>query len=385
MRKTGYKEIFIFIAGSTPQVITETIYALAVKKPSVHPDEVYIITTCMGKAKAEELLIRKGILKELVSEYKLPPIELKESSFIIPKDCSGNMLDDIRDEGENESMGDLITSVIRDKTGDPACRLHCSIAGGRKTMSFYLGAAMQLFARPWDKLYHVLVSPEFESNPEFFYKPKKDTIITPLNLPLTKGRSKPLNTKDAIITLAELPFIRLRNKISPDSAVFRELVREGQKEIDMAMVQPELRINLAERKIWIGQKAVKMTPLHLMIYTAYLKRKLYHCKYPDRPYCYDCTDCYPTLLDLSTKASLEEMAKDYMKMSVSRAEDLLYKYKDGLRHEVLRQAISKIKKVIGDVLKDDAMTSYYAITSPRREYFNTRHGVRVEKGKIRIE
>jgi CRISPR-associated protein Csx14 len=223
----------------------------------------------------------------------------------------------------------------------------------------------------------VLVTPDFESNHDFFYKPKKDTVI--------KSNGKRLHTKNARITLAELPIIRLRNKVSLGGSNFKELVREGQKEIDMAMIQPELRINFAERQIRIGQKLIQLPPLHLMIYTAYLKRKLYYCKYPKRPYCHNCTDCYPSLLDLSTKTALEEMAKDYMKISVSRAEDLLYKYKDGLKHEVIRQPISKIKKAIGDVVKDEALTSYYAITSPRREYFTTRHGVRVEKGKIRIE
>lgn len=49
MRKTGYKEIFIFIVGSTPQIITETIYALAIGKPAIYPEEIYIITTAIGK------------------------------------------------------------------------------------------------------------------------------------------------------------------------------------------------------------------------------------------------------------------------------------------------------------------------------------------------
>ncbi|WP_442891844.1 CRISPR-associated ring nuclease [Dissulfurispira sp.] len=40
-------------------------------------------------------------------------------------------------------------------------------------MSFYMGAALQLFGRPWDRLYHVLVTPEFESNPEFFTSQRK--------------------------------------------------------------------------------------------------------------------------------------------------------------------------------------------------------------------
>lgn len=377
MRKAGYKEIFIFISGSTPQVITETICALAAKKPQVHPDELYMITTCRGKAIAQNTLIRKGILKKLCDEYSMPRITLKESSFIIPAGCSVAGLDDIRDESENEAMGDLITSFIRDKTSDPAARLHCSIAGGRKTMSFYLGAAMQLFARPWDRLYHVLVTPEFESNPAFFYKPKRDIII--------KADGRNLNTKDAEVILAELPFIRLRNKLSLGGTGFRDMVNEGQRDIDIAMVQPELKTKLAEKKLQISGITISLTPVNMMIYITYLKQKLHRCRHTERPYCRECTDCFPTIVELSTRPALEEMAKDYHVMYPSRVEDVLHKYKDGLSQDIIRQAVSKIKKTIGDALEDEAMTLIYAVTSPRRAYANTRYGVRVEKGKIRIE
>ncbi len=383
MKKSGYKEIFIFIAGSTPQVITETIYALAVKKTPVHPDEIYIITTCKGKSIAEDALIGKGILKELCKEYNLPLITLKDSSFIIPAGCSGNALDDIRDEEENEAMGDLITSFIREKTAGSAARLHCSIAGGRKTMSFYLGSAMQLFARPHDRLYHVLVSPEFESNPGFFYKPRKDKRLTPLSPPLNKG-GKQLHIKDAVITLAELPFIRLRNKLSLEGTGFKELVKEGQRDIDIAVVQPDLKVRLAEKTLQIGDRTISLTPINMMVYIAYLKHKLNRCRHPERLYCRECADCFPTIVELSTRPALEEMAKDYLLMYPSRVEDFLYKYKDGLSQEIIRQAISKIKKAVGEALGDEAMTSIYAITSPRRAYANTRYGVRVEKGKIKL-
>lgn len=390
MKKTGYKNIFIFITGSTPQVITETIYALAMKKPPVYPDGIFIVTTCKGKALAEKALFDRGVLKTLTDEYDLPPIAIKEISFIIPTDCSGNLLDDIRDEAENEAMGDLITSFIREKTKNPSYKLHCSIAGGRKTMSFYLGSALQLFGRPWDKLYHVLVTPEFESNPEFFYKPKRDRIITPLNPPLDKGGDgglKQLHTKDAEIVLAELPFIRLRDKVSLDGKGFKKLVEEGQKEIDMAIVQPELILNLQEKLLQIGDKAIRLTPANLMIYTAYIRYKLNHCKYPERQYCRECTDCFPSLVDLTTRPALEEMAKDYKIMYPSRVDDMLNKkeYKTGLTHEVVRQAISKIKKEIEKSLADETLSSYYSITTSLRGYGTSRHGIRAEKSKIRIE
>ncbi|MEW6068483.1 MAG: CRISPR-associated ring nuclease Csm6 [Nitrospirota bacterium] len=406
MKKQGHKDIFIFIAGSTPQVITETVYSLAIKDPPVYPDEIYIITTEKGKGIVIDALIKKGHLQRLIDEYSLPAINLQDISFVIPMDASGSLLEDIRDFNENEIMGDLITSFIREKAKDSSAALHCSIAGGRKTMSFYLGSALQLFGRPWDKLYHVLVTPEFENHPDFFYKPKEERNLTPLNPPLDKGgngelsdkvgeeglkrvrangRSPLLNTKDAQINLAELPFIRLREKLSLQGKGFRELVAEGQKDIDIAAIQPEVRINLSKRAVSIGNKSIRLTPLHLMIYTAYLRQKLNRCRFPERQYCLDCTECFPSLLELATKPALEDMAKDYIKICPPKVDDLLNKYKEGLSIETIRQAISKIKKAFSNELADETISACYSITTSLREYSNTRHGVRVEKGKIRIE
>ena len=77
MKKQGHKNIFIFIAGSTPQVITETVYSLAVKKPPVYPDEIYIITTEKGMRIVNDALIKKGLLQKLIDEYRLPAITLQ--------------------------------------------------------------------------------------------------------------------------------------------------------------------------------------------------------------------------------------------------------------------------------------------------------------------
>ena len=61
--------------------------------------------------------------------------------------------------------GRCITNLIRAFTADPESALHVSIAGGRKTMGFFLGYALSLYGRAQDKLSHVLVSPPFESSP----------------------------------------------------------------------------------------------------------------------------------------------------------------------------------------------------------------------------
>jgi len=385
MGKEGFKEIFVFVAGITPQVVTETIYTLAQRKPPVYPDELFIITTAIGKQHIQDTLIKKGVLKELAAEYGIPDIILDERSFVVAKDQNNTDIMDIQNEAENELMGDLITTFIRDKTGDQKSRLHCSIAGGRKTMSFYMGAALQLFGRPRDRLYHVLVSPEFESNPAFFYKPKKNRIIEGRAL---DGTMKKLNTRDALIHLAELPYIRLREKLSLDGKGFGELVRESQKRIDSAIVQPDINVDLSARTVRIGGEMVRMTPAQLMLYTMFLRQKTDFCKNPNRRFCLECTDCFITPTSLRNDEVLNVMAEDYKKIyrsDVFRAEELLSRWKQTeFFHNLIRQNISKINKSIQEQVKTKMHVPSCVVMSIM-QYGSTRYGVSIEKGKVHIE
>jgi CRISPR-associated protein Csx14 len=375
--KNRFRETLVFVTGTTPQIVTETIYGLMKKRPRVMPDELFIITTSHGEEVIRKLLLESGIFQKFSEEFNIRKDIFRKESLRVITDRRGRPLNDIISEKDSEAAGDFISSFIRELAGDQGRRLHCSIAGGRKTMSFYMGSALQLFGRPWDRLYHVLVHPDFESHPDFFYKPA-------VNEKLQKGKTI-LNTDDAWIYLCELPVIRLGTKVSLNGRGFRELVREGQLEIDMAMMQHDLIVKRAAREIRIGPHTFRLTPLHMMIYLAYLRYKLQKCKHPGRPYCFDCTDCFPSIVELATRPALEEMAKDYLKMAPSRVDDLLYKHKNGLSMEILRSSISKIKRRISSETNDETLASCYAVTAARRDYANTRYGVRIEKGKIRIE
>ncbi len=380
------KDILICLAGVTPQIITETIYALSRNIPPVFVKELYIITTSYGKQSLTDSLIKHGILKQLIKEYRLPDIYFTEECLIVIKNQEGAPLQDIRDKEENEAAGDLITGFIREKTKDATTRLHCSIAGGRKTMGFYLGGALQLFGRPWDKLYHVLVNPEFESNPDFFYPPKKSKQI-PCRMP--DGTKATVNTDHACIQLAELPFIRLKGKLHLGSNNFRELVRQGQEEIDTAVVQEPLRVNLHDRTLEIGDRTIDLTPMELSLYLILMEQKLCQCRHPEKRHCQECTGCYTTMGYLMGREGLNAFVGCYKRIfgkDSLKSRELYEKYgkRGGIPPKILRQVISKVRRKIEDGIRDKNLTQFYTIASTGG-YGSTQYGVSLEKSRMVIE
>ncbi|MFN3531870.1 MAG: CRISPR-associated ring nuclease Csm6 [Candidatus Brocadia sp.] len=380
------KDVLICVAGATPQIVTETIYALSKNIPPVFVKELYIITTSRGKQLIADTLLSQGMLKRLITEYKLPGISFNEDCLIVIKTSHGVPLQDIRDNEENEAAGDIITGFIREKARDATIRLHCSIAGGRKTMGFYLGGALQLFGRPWDKLYHVLVSPEFEGNPDFFYPPKKPKLI-PCRLP--DGTEKKISTAMASVQLAELPFVRLREKLHLGSSGFRELVRLGQEGIDTALVQEPLRVNLRDRALEIGDGTIYFTPMELALYIILMERKLLHCRRLERKFCLECSDCHIPIVYLMGRDGLNAFVACYERIfgkGSSKSHELYEKYgrRGGIPSKILRQVISKIRRKIEDGIRDKSLIPFYTITSIG-SYGSTQYGLRLEKGRMVIE
>ncbi len=379
------KDILICVAGATPQIITETIYALSRSIPPVFVRELYIITTSYGKQLIVDTLIKQGILRRLADENKLPEIYFTEDCLIAIKTPEGALLQDIRNNEENEATGDIITAFIREKAEDAGVRLHCSIAGGRKTMGFYLGGALQLFGRPWDKLYHVLVSPEFESNPDFFYPPRRPKQIS---CRTSDGTRALMNTDQACIQLAELPFIRLKGKLHLGSNSFRELVRQGQEGIDTALVLEPLRVNLLDKALEVGGRTIYFTPMELSLYMVLMEQKLHQCLHTEKRYCLECTDCYTPIGYLMGREGLQAFAECHEKIfgGDSQKGKMLYeKYgkRGGIPSKIIRQAISKIRRKIEDGIPDKNLAPFYTIASVGA-YGNTQYGLRLEKGKMVI-
>ena len=261
------RRLLLAATGLSPQVVTETVYALAVGKRWV-PDEIRLLTTVEGAERARLSLLggRRGWLARLREEYGLPVIRFGAEQITTLRGPGGGELGDIRSADENAAAADGLSEAVRRATAERDSEVHVSIAGGRKTMGFYLGYALSLYGREQDCLSHVLVEPPFESHPEFFYPSRSSRIIY-----TAPPDSRPLDTSKARVTLAEIPFVRLRGTLGEraleQGAGFRALVAAAQSGLG-----PRLEFELRRRKVRAGGVELELAPAELAFYALLARR-----------------------------------------------------------------------------------------------------------------
>jgi CRISPR-associated protein (TIGR02584 family) len=252
------KNILLAITGLSPQVVTETLYGI--KQAGMEwPDEIQIITTKRGKEQARLGLLEphdgnKPMLEQLCVDYGMQlPVLTTDTIFVVP-DAQGEDVDDARTFEDQEALADFIVGHVGKLCADEGIRLHASLAGGRKTMTFFLGYAMTLFSRIDDRLSHVLVDEVFEGNRNFYY-PKPYTHVID-----GRGDNEKLDAKNAHVILAEIPFIRQRSQLHKN--VLKSM--ESESYLDLVMFQNavnelhkvKLNIDLKRRSVTILGKDV---------------------------------------------------------------------------------------------------------------------------------
>ncbi len=262
------RRVLLAVTGLSPQVVTETLYALAQENNgSELPTEVHLITTASGRERAELALLSDdpGWFHRMCSDLKLPEIHFTAENIHCIEDKAGSPLTDIRTVDDNERLADLIVEKVRMFTSDADTALHASIAGGRKTMGFYLGYALSLYGRPQDRLSHVLVSQPFESSWNFFYPTPYSQVIEIRDGALA-------DTKNAEVMLAEIPFVSLRHglpeKLLKGGCSYSDTVEAARK----ALTPPQLIIDLQGRRIQAGDTIVELPPKQLAFYSVFARR-----------------------------------------------------------------------------------------------------------------
>ena len=196
------RKILVAVTGMSPQIVTETLFALVTQK-DWRPDEVHVLTTGVGAENIRSALFADGHFARFCADYAPAGIVFTQDNIHLIRDTAGNVLDDIRTPEENNLAADMIVRFIRDCCLAEDTALHVSIAGGRKSMGFYIGYALSLFGRAQDSLSHVLINAPFEGNRDFFFPPRVPQLIaTPQG---------DISTAQADVMLADIPFVRMRD------------------------------------------------------------------------------------------------------------------------------------------------------------------------------
>lgn len=266
------RKVLIAVTGLSPQVLTETVFALATRKAEPWiPDEIVLITTARGAENARLQLLSDdpGWFFRLCREWALPPIEFRAESIFVVRRPDGSALDDIRDDQDNLCVADGIASIVRKYALRPDTEIHASIAGGRKTMGYCLGYAMSLFGRAQDHLSHVLVSSPFENHPDFFYPSAKPRIIRSLD----RGFDA-LDASKARVWLGDIPFVRLGEGLPAGllggTSSFADAVRLAQRQLSA----PMLELRRATHRITCAGTTIDLPPIQMAFLCWFAGRKL---------------------------------------------------------------------------------------------------------------
>lgn len=208
---SGPRRVLACVSGMSPAVVTETLHVLVTQHDFI-PDEIHVITTGQGRDKVLQNLLAEpdGHFHRFMREY-LPQGRIRFDAgtiHVIGADAAGaGGLGDIQTDAENRLAADTLYRVLREIKNVPGTVLHASVAGGRKSMSFYMGHAFSLVAEPADRLSHVLVNEPFDGTvPEFHYPPK-----TPRMMKIRKGGAEAgeISSDKAELQLAELSVLKL--------------------------------------------------------------------------------------------------------------------------------------------------------------------------------
>jgi len=256
------RNILLAISGLTPQIVTESLYVLAVKE-KIEISEIYIITTRRGeqvlqgkdKSSITPNISIKSEISELCNNNDIKTPRFSYKNNVIAAEEESTFLYDVRTDEENILFPNKAAEVVKKLTEDDNVALHVSIAGGRKSMSAHLALVMSLFARSKDKLYHILTDEKFEFGN--FY-------------PKTKGE------ENALI-LAELPFVKLRSLNNPalrQNDTYYEIVQKTQERLDFLTEEGKLVVELRKRIIRYKNQQVSLSPIQIVFYVMFVEQKI---------------------------------------------------------------------------------------------------------------
>lgn len=273
------RRILACVSGMSPAIITETLFALVTQHDFI-PDEVHVITTLKGRELIQKHLlhVETGHFHAFLREY-LPgrTIRFDDDTIHLIGAGDGDARQDITTDEDNRAAANTLYRVLRQFKAVPGTYLHASVAGGRKSMSFYMGQAFSLIAESQDRLSHVLVSEPFETTRGFFYPTR-----APHFLDGPKGER--LDCAQARVQLADLSVIKLGSMLGelPEKARqdFDFAIRLAQATLEPPKVRMVWSTSQEEGRVEMLGETIKMAPQEFLVLGLHALARLHERELP---------------------------------------------------------------------------------------------------------
>lgn len=368
------KNVLVAVAGQTPAIVTETLWALEQQR-AIRVDEIRVMTTARGRRGiVGRLLGEGGQFERYCDDYGIPPgrIAFSESTLYTLTRRDGDELEDIRSSEDNMEAANQVFALVREWCNRKDEILHCSVAGGRKTLGIYLSMALMLCGRPEDTLSHVLVAPQFESGvPDFFYPPpqprfyRRRTGFDSAGRPLFES----VSSQEARVELAEIPFLRLREAIGGEIPLEKGLtdaIAHSELILNYLQAPPPLRLHLDQKRVTLGKFSFPLSRQLMAVYAFFLQN------FNDRNADAALEDLFRKKLQI---ADLERRIDRLRRTEQERYAWETVRDPDEFRSKI-SPCITKINKAVQTALGKNRLSDRYTITQ------RGRYGIRVPKFEI---
>jgi hypothetical protein len=228
----------------------------------------------------------------------------------------------------------------------------------------------------------VLVSPpEVESNPAFYYPPKKPSWLN------VNGHK--LHTSRIKVELAQIPLLMLRGKLptlEASAQSYSELIRLAQEDYALLNAPPRATIDLRARNLVVGNRHVRLSPLETAIYLIFSEARRTSC---NQSGCRGCTKCALAASEFLDQDGLERLRKAVraVKAKDTRLEELRgWGTSDPTDPEKrFREVRSRLNRKLQQGLGGDTWPALYTIAALRLPGEDrVRYGIRLDPQLLTI-
>lgn len=273
------RRVLLISTGGSPAVITETLYGLIHQSQPFIPTEIHVITTQFGYHAIEQQLFpvnSSPLVDQLWTHNKaafagngLPMFTLQDHVHVITNPETGATLDDITRPEHCIWAADLFKHQTFQLVNQPDTAVHCSLAGGRKIMSFFSGYVLSLAGHPHDRLSHTLIEPAWLERCSDFYFPEPGEIYT-----YTDKRTKEqkqIASADIRITIVNIPFAPIlkndafRDDLAQTSLSYSQAIER------VNQLQVEVVPHIVDNCIQIGNDILKLSAQEMALYLLLLR------------------------------------------------------------------------------------------------------------------